>query len=107
MAQPLSTDLDDPEARPYFLWDRVSAEDPGITVRQLRQHLAAVDPEERALWIARVMREARYQDVWRFVALADVLALWSRIEKHLGRTRAFWQWLLQGWRDDGLIPRAE
>lgn len=96
----LSTDLDDPEAQPYFLWDHE------ITYRELRVLLQAEDADERALWMARVMREARYQDVFKLLRLVDVLALWSRIERHLGRSRAFWIWLIEGWRADGLIPRA-
>lgn len=96
---PLSTDLDDPEAQPYFIWDRA------ITCRELREVLQAEDPEVRALWMGRVMREARYQDVFRLLRLADVLALLPRIEPHLGRMRAFWIWLIEGWRADGLIPR--
>jgi hypothetical protein len=94
----LSTDLDDAEAQPYFLWDQ------SITYRQLREKLRAEDLDERALWIGRVMREARYRDVWRLVRLREVLALLPRIERHLGRSRAFWLWLIDGWRSDGLIP---
>ena len=100
MARPLSTDVDDPDARPYFLWDQE------ITYAELRQRLASADPDERALWMARVMREARYQDVWKLLRLCDVLPLLPRIEKHLGRTRAFWQWLIEGWQSDGLLPRT-
>jgi hypothetical protein len=94
----LSTDLDDPDARPYFLWDQQ------ITYGELRQKLQSPDPDERALWMARVMREARYQDVWRLLRLRDVLALLPRIERHLGRMRGFWSWLIEGWRSDGLLP---
>lgn len=100
MGQPLSTNLDDPHGRPYFLWNEC------ITFAGLRAKLHSEDVDERALWMARVMREARYQDVFRLVRLADVLALWPRIERHLGRSRNFWQWLIEGWRTDGLLPAA-
>jgi hypothetical protein len=100
MARPLSTDVDDPGARPYFLWDQE------ITYAELRQKLASADPDERALWMARVMREARYQDVWKLLRLRDVLALLPRIDEHLGRSREFWHWLIEGWRADGLISRT-
>jgi len=83
----LSTDLDDAEAQPYFLWDQ------SITYRQLREKLRAEDLDERALWIGRVMREARYRDVWRLVRLREVLALLPRmavVDRRLG--------------SDGLIP---
>jgi len=96
---PLSTDLDDPDAQPYFIWDR------DITHLELRAKLQSADLDERALWMGRVMREARYQDVFKLLRLADVLTLLPRIDRHLGRTRAFWNWLIEGWRADGLIPR--
>jgi len=100
MARPLSTDLDDPGARPYFLWDQ------DITVAELREFLSSSDQRERALWRARVLREARYQDVWKLLRLKDVVAEFSELESHLGRMRAFWCWLIEGWRNDGLLPRA-
>lgn len=96
----LSTDLDDPDAQPYFVWDRE------ITYAELRRRLQSEDLDERALWMARVMREARYQDVFKLLRLADVLALLPRIDRHLGRSRPFWNWLIEGWRADGLIPRT-
>jgi hypothetical protein len=85
---------------PYFLW----SDDDQVTEAELREHLRAPDARERALWEARVMREARYGDVWKYLALDDVLRDWELIERHLGRMRAFWQFLLKGWRDDGLLP---
>ena len=93
----LSTELEDPEARPYFLWDV------DLSVRELRGHLASEDAGTRALWIARVLREARYPDVWKFVTLDDVLTNWDRVQIHLGRKRDFWTFLIDGWREDGLI----
>ncbi|MEO6594489.1 MAG: hypothetical protein ABIP94_07030 [Planctomycetota bacterium] len=99
MSQPLSTDLGDPGARPYFVWDEP------ITYGELRLRLQSTDVDERALWMGRVMREARYQDVWKLLRLKDVLPLLPKIERHLGRTREFWLWLIEGWRSDGLIPR--
>ncbi len=100
MDKPLSTNLDDPDARPYFLW----SED--VTFAELRQKLASPDLDERALWMGRVMREARYQDVWKLLRLRDVLELLPRIDRHLGRSRKFWHWIIEGWRIDGLLPRT-
>ncbi|MBK8099049.1 MAG: hypothetical protein IPK26_18230 [Planctomycetes bacterium] len=97
MRPPLSTDLDDPNARPYFLWDL------DLTYGQLRKKLAIPDPDERALWMARVLREARYQDVWKLLKLRDVLPLWPKVDRHLGRSRPFWNWLIEGWRADGIL----
>lgn len=84
--------------RPYFLWD-VS-----VTEAELRERLRDPDPDVRAQWEARIMREARFGDVWRYITLEIVVSDWERIRRHLGRQREFWEFLLQGWRDDGLLP---
>ena len=84
--------------RPYFLWDM------DIGEAELRERLTTPDPDARAQWEARIMREARYPDVWRYLALTDVLRDWEHIRRHLGRERGFWEFLLNGWRRDGLLP---
>ena len=85
---------------PYFLW----SDDDQVTGEQLRVLLASDNPQVRCLWAARVMREARFDDVWGFLTLDAVLRDWPLIERHLGRARPFWQWLLNGWREDGVLP---
>lgn len=94
---PTGTSLDAADAQPYFIWDVP------ITVRELRERLRHPEPRERALWMARVMREARYDDVWRFLTLRGVLDHYELIQRHLGRRRRFWDFLIEGWRDEGLI----
>jgi len=47
--------------------------------------------------------EARFADVWGYVSLPELLRDWPYIERHLGRRRAFWTFLLEGWREDGLL----
>lgn len=84
--------------RPWFIWDVP------ITDAQLRERLRHPDADTRAQWQARVLREARYSEVWEYLSLQDVLDDWSAIERHLGRRRAFWSYLLDGWRKDGLLP---
>lgn len=83
--------------RPYFIWDL------DVSEADLRERLRARDPQIRAQWQARVMREARFADVWRYVSLDEVVRDWSWIRRHLGRSRAFWEFLLDGWRARGLL----
>jgi hypothetical protein len=85
------------DERPWFMWDVK------VTELGLRERLRHADPRIRAQWAGRIMREATYPDVWRYLSLEEILRDWEHIEKHLGRRRAFWQWLLQGWREDGLL----
>lgn len=85
-------------SKPSFLWDVPAGEE------ELRQKLSVADPDARAQWQGWVMAEARFNDVWRYLSLAQIIRDWSHIERHLGRKRAFWQFLLDGWRALGLVP---
>lgn len=94
----VSLDMDDPQAHPYFLW----SED--LTVSQLRRILAGAEGEFlRTVYLGRLLREARIGDVWKFVSPQEVAARWSSVAKHLGRRKRFWQFLLDVWREHGLI----
>ena len=84
--------------RPYFLWDV------DVTEAELRERLRHPDPYIRAQWQGAVLREARYADVWRNLSLEEILRDWELIRRHLGRRRAQWEFLLNGWREDGLLP---
>ena len=85
---PTSPALDDERHRPYFLWWT------DATIGDFRRHLADPDPERRAYWMGALMREANTRDVWLFVTPADVRAHWSRLYRHLGRSRGMWAYLL-------------
>lgn len=84
--------------RPYFLWDVQ------ITEAGLRERLRHPDPYIRAQWQGRVMREARPDEVWAYLTLDEILRDWNYLQRHLGRKRPFWEFLLRGWREDGLLP---
>jgi len=67
---PLSSDLDDPSAVPYFLWDEP------MTVAELRARLRTASPPKRTRLLAKILSEARDTDVWRFTSpgpLADTV----------------------------------
>ena len=49
------------------------------------------------------MREARYQEVWKYLSVEDIQRDWPHILRNLGRERKLWSWLLEGWRRDGLL----
>lgn len=91
----LSKDLSDPNSIPYFMWDEP------ITLAELHQRLASVGHVERMRLIGRIMREARDPDVWLFTTVEEVERNWEELQRHLGRRRAFWQWLLGQWRELG------
>lgn len=93
----LSTDLSDPNAIPYFLWD-----DP-MTVADVRRRLETGPEPDRLRLLGKILREARDTDVWLFTTPQQVAQLWTGIEPHLGRRRSFWHFLIGRWRDLGLL----
>ena len=84
--------LVDSKNRPYFLWDSE------MTIEELEAGLSSPDRQIRAYLLGKVMRQAKPDDVFRFVRLAEIRELWSDVEKHLGDKRDFWRWLLERWR---------
>jgi hypothetical protein len=94
---PLSLDLEDDNARPYFLWDE------DLTIGELRNRLTTGPQHERLRLLGKLLREARDDHVWRFTTPEEVVSCFAQLEPYLGRRRAFWQYLLKGWRADGLI----
>lgn len=75
--------------RPYFLWWTKNS------VADLRAHLEDADPEVRAYWMGALLREANTRDVWLFVTPEMIRASWNRLQRHLGRSRAMWAYLLE------------
>jgi hypothetical protein len=96
----LSVDLDDPEAVPYFLWDEP------MTVAELRSRLASAAEPERLRLLGKILREARDTEVWRFTTPSEVAGLWPKLQRHLGRRRVFWEFLLGRWRELARDGRA-
>ena len=93
----LSSDLDDPSAVPYFLWDEP------MTVAELRARLRTASPPEKTRLLGKILREARDTDVWKFTSPAEVSRLSSDLSRHLGRRRPFGEFLLRQWRELDLL----
>lgn len=94
----ISMDVESPDSVPYFNWDSP------VTNAQVRKALSDGTEDDKVYWIARVMREARYEDVWRYVSLRnDVLPRWHAIEPQLGRWKDKWRFLIESWRARGLV----
>lgn len=80
--------LVDPQGRPYFLWDL------DLDLPAFERLLRDPDPEVRAYFVGKLMRQAKPDDVFRFVSRDDLVELWPSTRKYLGNTRDFWRWLL-------------
>lgn len=95
---PTSPRLTEDAHRPYFLWWTTT------TIAELRARIVDPDPDVRAYWVGAVLREANSRDVWLFVSPAMIRALWDRLPRHLGRSRAMWAYVL-GLPDHPWPPR--
>jgi hypothetical protein len=95
--RPLTTDMTQGELRPYFYWDE------DTSIAELRAVLAGPDSPRRDHLLGKMLREARDTDVWAFVTPAEVARALPRLDRHLGRRRPFWEFLIEGWRSDGLL----
>jgi hypothetical protein len=84
--------LVDAKGRPYFLWDE------DITLDVFRSRLASSDPEVRAYYLGKLMRQAKPDDVFTFATVADITALFPLLSRYLGKTHDFWIWLLGCWK---------
>lgn len=91
-------DISRDDVIPYFMWDYQ------YTVGQIKEMLAN-GPESRRLWlIAKIMRDARYSDVWKFISLQDFLEHRERLmQGRLGRKKAFWEFIHSRWIKYGII----
>ena len=56
------------------------------------------DPEIRAYYLGKLMRQVKPDDVFTFVTLAEITALFPLVDRYLGRSRDFWTWLLGCWK---------
>jgi len=83
----------DPQGRPYFLWDS------DTSLERYLELLRDPNPEIRAYMIGKTMRQAKPDDVFQFVTLSEIEALWPQIVPYLGKSREFWIWLLGKWRE--------
>jgi len=99
MSVSLSTDLDDPSAVPYFLWDEP------MTVAEFRRRLTAASLPEQTRMLGKLMREARDTDVWKFTTPEEVWRKLPEVSRHLGRRRAFWGFLFDLWQREGLVGK--
>jgi len=85
--------LVDAAGRPYFLWDV------NLTIGELRRLLADPDEDVRAYWTGKILRQAKPDDVFQFVTRRTIESLWPRLERYLGTSKPFWEWILKSWNE--------
>ncbi|MBI4917540.1 MAG: hypothetical protein HY825_16995 [Acidobacteria bacterium] len=97
MLPALTSDLRRDDLRAEFLSDL------RLTIGEVKRRLRDGPERERIELLANILREARTDEVWAFATPAEVASAWDRLAPRLGRRRAHWQFLLDGWRRLGLL----
>jgi hypothetical protein len=95
--RPMTTDLTRGDRRPYFLWDE------DVSIDELRAILKDASSPDRTRLLGKMLREARDIDVWHFVTPAEVARALPALGSRLGRRGGFWEFLINGWREDGIL----
>lgn len=83
--------------RPYFIWDYDLTED------DLRAILRGDDATQKAWVMARLLESARYEDVWRYITLAELRTIFPQLQLK-PRVREAWALALNVWAEDS--PRG-
>ena len=58
---------------------------------------------QKVLFIAWIMREAAFKDVWQFLTPKEVWNMFSELKQFLGRKKGFWEFTMEKWHELGKI----
>ena len=83
--------------RPDFLWDERMTRD------DLKKLLSRGNEEERIYYTAKILREARFEEVWDYISPAFLSSNWEKLRGQLGRRKGFWEFIYTTWHGHGLI----
>lgn len=86
-----------PSATPPFIWNAALSED------EVRAVLAGDrGPLEQVQMMAHILQHARFDDIWRYVRVAEVVEHWPLIRRMLwpAEARDLWTWALRTWGYD-------
>ena len=84
--------LVDRKGRPYFLWDV------DWTLDEFKARLAAGPAPVRDALLAKLMLQAKPDDVLSFVSRAEVASRFQYLASQLGDKREFWAFWAERWR---------
>ena len=76
--------------RPYFLWDY------DLSEADVRAILRSGEREEKAWLVSRLLESAAYEDVWKYLTLAELRTIFPSLQLK-PPVRAAWEFALQVW----------
>ncbi|MBC8446527.1 MAG: hypothetical protein H8D78_02145 [Chloroflexi bacterium] len=87
--------LTQPGQRPYFFWDYE------ITDEEIRRILRDGIPSEKAWIISRILEYAKWDDIWRYLTLADIRDNFAKLHFRWRQDRELWAYALDRWMRHG------
>ena len=80
-----------PRHRLYFFWDY------DLSERDIRRIVRQGDPAEKAWVITRILEYAKWDDIWRYLTLADIRYNFERLSFRRAQDRELWAYALDRW----------
>ncbi len=78
--------------RPYFIWDYDLTED------DVRAILRGDNEYEKIQMMVRILESAHWEDVWSYLAPAEIRQHWREIYRRMRREiRDAWAWAFEVW----------
>lgn len=84
-----------PGQRPYFFWDYE------ISDEEIRRILRDGSPSEKAWVISRILEYAKWDDIWRYLTLADIREHLAHLHFRRPQDRELWAYALDRWMRHG------
>lgn len=79
--------------RPYFLWDY------NLTDADIKKIIRGGNEVEKQWMIGRILTSARYQDIWKYLTINDIVSEFPNLRLRPGVKQA-WQRALNTWGYD-------
>ncbi|MCI0519820.1 MAG: hypothetical protein L0Z70_06125 [Chloroflexi bacterium] len=83
---------------PYFLWDY------DLSETDVQAILKGDDEAQKAWLVARILEAARYQDIWKYISLKELRAIFPQLQLK-SQVRAAWSYALQVWTTEPIHER--
>jgi hypothetical protein len=81
--------------RPYFLWDYEISDD------EVRAILRDGEPFDKAWVMSRILEHARWDDIWRYLTVADVRENFENLRFRRPQDQELWAYALERWAHHG------
>ena len=80
-----------------FLWDLQ------MSMAEFCAALTGTDTALRTWLLGRLLRETKPEDALAFLSPQEIADILSDVAPYLGRSKPFWYWLVDVWREAGRV----